>query len=378
MDAILEVIDISKIYGKGDNRVIAVDSVTLSLKRQELLLIMGPSGSGKTTLISIMGCILHPTGGEVIVDGQTVSSGGQSGRHYDDSLPDIRKKYFGFVFQSFNLFPSLKAVENVELVLRLKKCDKKKIRSEALGLIERVGRGIRKIHCYCQPRPKGRGISPQGRLFGRREDKDLKKIFIVIGLIFLVIVGYVVFSDKKGVESKIEVMPKTETVKYVAAEGKAEARPGFEVEVGSEIEGKLAEFFVNEGDEVKKGELVARLENRDIQAKLKEAEAELTGAKSRLKEVASGAREEEIKGAKAALEGAIANMDMAKKELERYERLFKESVITKSAIDEKERAFKVAAAREKEAEEEVRLLEKGPRQETLQFHEDAGKRAHAD
>lgn len=143
MDAILEVRDVSKIYGKGDNRVIAVDSVTLSIKRQELLLIMGPSGSGKTTLISIMGCILHPTGGEVIVDGQTVSSGGQSGRHYDDSLPDIRKKYFGFVFQSFNLFPSLKAVENVELVLRLKKCDKKKIRSEASGLIERVGLGKR-------------------------------------------------------------------------------------------------------------------------------------------------------------------------------------------------------------------------------------------
>lgn len=205
----------------------------------------------------------------------------------------------------------------------------------------------------------------------------MKKIFIVIGLIFLLIAGYVVFSDKKGAESKTEVMPKTETVKYVAAEGKAEAMPGFEVEVGSEIDGKIAEFFVNEGDKVKKGESVARLENRDVQAKLKEAEAELTVAKSRLKEVASGAREEEIKRAKAALEGAIANMDMAKKELERYERLFKESVITKSSMDEKERAFKVAAARVKEAEEEVRLLEKGPRQETLQFHEDAVKRAEA-
>ncbi|MBM4137789.1 MAG: HlyD family secretion protein, partial [Nitrospira sp.] len=225
--------------------------------------------------------------------------------------------------------------------------------------------------------PEGRGISSQGCLFRRREDKDLKKILIAIGLIFLLITCYVVFSDKKGIESKPEVMPKTDTVKYVAAEGKVEAMPGLEVEVGSEIDGKIAEFFVEEGDHIKKGELIARLENRDIQAKLKEAEAELAVTKSRLKEVASGARDEEIKKSKAALEGAVADMDMAKKELERYERLFKESVITKSSMDDKERAFKVSAARVKEAEEEVRLLEKGPRQETLQFHEDAVKRAEA-
>lgn len=133
MDAILEVRDVSKIYGKGDNRVIAVDSVTLSIKRQELLLIMGPSGSGKTTLLSLMGCILQPTSGEVVVDGQIASN------MKEDALPDVRKRYFGFVFQSFNLFPSLTAVENIEIVLRLKGMDKTKIRSEAFGLIEKVG-----------------------------------------------------------------------------------------------------------------------------------------------------------------------------------------------------------------------------------------------
>ncbi|MBI5205960.1 MAG: ABC transporter ATP-binding protein [Nitrospirae bacterium] len=133
MDQILSVNNVSKIYGKGDNRVVAVDSVSLSVKRHELLLIMGPSGSGKTTLLSMMGCMLHPTGGEVAVDRQTVS------KLREDVLPDIRKKFFGFVFQSFNLFPSLKAIDNVELVLRLKNHDRKTIRSEALKLLDKVG-----------------------------------------------------------------------------------------------------------------------------------------------------------------------------------------------------------------------------------------------
>ena len=141
MNNILEVHDISKSYGEGDNRVQAVDSVTLGVKSHELLLIMGPSGSGKTTLLSIMGCILHPTSGMVLVDGRQVSSLGE------DELPDIRKRYFGFVFQSFNLFPSLRAAENVELVLRLKKHEKSRIKAEARELLDKVGLGKR-AHFY--------------------------------------------------------------------------------------------------------------------------------------------------------------------------------------------------------------------------------------
>lgn len=133
MSAILEAEDISKVYGMGDNKVLAVDSVTLSARKHELLLVMGPSGSGKTTLLSMMGCILRPSSGKVIIDGQDVSKYGE------DELPDIRKRYFGFVFQSFNLFPSLRATENVELVLRLKKMDTKGIQAEALKLIKKVG-----------------------------------------------------------------------------------------------------------------------------------------------------------------------------------------------------------------------------------------------
>ncbi|MBI5409526.1 MAG: ABC transporter ATP-binding protein [Nitrospirae bacterium] len=143
MDPILEVNNISKIFGEGDNKVTAVDSVSLDIKKHEMLLIMGPSGSGKTTLLSMMGCILRPTKGEVVVEGRIVSRGEASPRPYEDVLPDIRKRFFGFVFQAFNLFPSLTAVENVELVLRLKRHDKKVIRSEALGLLEKVGLGKR-------------------------------------------------------------------------------------------------------------------------------------------------------------------------------------------------------------------------------------------
>lgn len=137
MENILEVRDITKVYHEGDIKVLAVDSVSISLKRGEVLLIMGPSGSGKTTLLSMMGCILHPTAGDVIVGGQVVSD------LSEDLLPDIRKQYFGFVFQSFNLFPSLRAAENVEVVLRLKGWDKTRIHEEAIRLMERVGLGKR-------------------------------------------------------------------------------------------------------------------------------------------------------------------------------------------------------------------------------------------
>jgi len=142
MNPTLEIRDVTKIYEEGSTRVLAVDSVSLSMKKGEVLLIMGPSGSGKTTLLSMMGCILHPTKGDVIVDGRMVSS------LTEDALPDIRKQYFGFVFQSFNLFPSLTAAENVEVVLRLKAWDKnlsryaskrERLKQESLHLLKKVG-----------------------------------------------------------------------------------------------------------------------------------------------------------------------------------------------------------------------------------------------
>lgn len=130
---ILEMTGVSKVYREGRVEVPAVDSVTLDLNVGEVLLLTGPSGSGKTTLLSMMGCILRPSEGEIRVDGKVVS------RLPENELPRVRKRYFGFVFQSFNLFPSLTALENIELCLRLKGWKKEDMRGEALGLIERVG-----------------------------------------------------------------------------------------------------------------------------------------------------------------------------------------------------------------------------------------------
>lgn len=129
---IIEVKTVSKIYQEGGAVFKAIDSITLNIVKGEVLLIMGPSGSGKTTLLSMMGCILSPTAGEIRVNGQLVSG------LKKEALPDIRRSSFGFVFQSFNLFSSLTAAQNVEAVLRLKGWDKRTVRKQALNLLEKV------------------------------------------------------------------------------------------------------------------------------------------------------------------------------------------------------------------------------------------------
>ncbi len=138
---ILEAIEVSKVYGAGETRVQAVDAVSLGLMAGEVVLIMGPSGSGKTTLLSMMGCILRPSTGEIRIEGRGVSGLSEA------QLPDVRRRYIGFVFQSFNLFPSLTTLENVELVLRLKDDGSRQLRDRARDLLERVGLG-RRAHLY--------------------------------------------------------------------------------------------------------------------------------------------------------------------------------------------------------------------------------------
>ncbi len=141
LSPILETQAVTRIYGGGGARVVALEGVTMTLARKEVLLIMGPSGSGKTTLLSIMGCILRPTAGRVIVNGKDVSELGE------DALPDIRRQYFGFVFQAFNLFGSLTALENVEVVLRMKGVESRVAAAQAMALLERVSLAHR-AHSY--------------------------------------------------------------------------------------------------------------------------------------------------------------------------------------------------------------------------------------
>jgi len=133
MDAVLELKKVSKIYREGNSDVVAVNSVSLKLRAGEVLLLMGPSGSGKTTLLSMMGCILRPTEGNIMIDGK------DAGNLAEGDLPDIRKKFFGFVFQAYNLFPSLTVYENIELVMRMKMGKRTQSKDEVMGLLEKVG-----------------------------------------------------------------------------------------------------------------------------------------------------------------------------------------------------------------------------------------------
>jgi putative ABC transport system ATP-binding protein len=105
---------ISKTYGTGEHAVAALVDADLAIHPGEVMLIEGPSGSGKTTLISILGLLLRPTAGEVVIGGRDAAKLGER------ELPALRASHFGFVFQGFNLFPALSAVENVALAIRMK------------------------------------------------------------------------------------------------------------------------------------------------------------------------------------------------------------------------------------------------------------------
>lgn len=133
MQEVISVRDVTKIYGEGPAQVPALHGVDLQVKRGEVVLLMGPSGSGKTTLLSIMGCILGATSGSVKISGREVT------QLSEKELPQIRLQHIGFVFQGFNLFPTLTVGENVELSLDLKGVRGEKARSEARRLLEQVG-----------------------------------------------------------------------------------------------------------------------------------------------------------------------------------------------------------------------------------------------
>jgi putative ABC transport system ATP-binding protein len=140
MKPFLQAIDLQKIYGNpnSSNAVVALATASLSLNSGEVLSIMGPSGSGKTTLISILGCILRPTSGELIIDGVSVA------RLPENQLPKVRRKYIGFVFQTYNLFGSLTVRENIEIALRLKGVADNQISVNASQLLEQVNLSHRK------------------------------------------------------------------------------------------------------------------------------------------------------------------------------------------------------------------------------------------
>lgn len=130
---VLEIKNITKVYGSGHTAVSALKDGSLSVKEKEIVLIMGPSGSGKTTFLSMAGGLLRPTSGEILLSGMNISS------MSEDELPTVRLKHIGFIFQSFNLLSALTVLENVRLILDLAGADKKEATKKAISLLDKEG-----------------------------------------------------------------------------------------------------------------------------------------------------------------------------------------------------------------------------------------------
>jgi ABC-type lipoprotein export system ATPase subunit len=136
---ILSARELTKVYRRGGGEVRAVDGISLDVQPGEFMAIMGRSGSGKTTLLDLLGCLLRPTSGELLIDGGSVIGAS------DGDLARVRQQRIGFVFQEFNLIPTLNAIENVMLPLRYGP-RRRDGRERAAELLELVGLGHRLKH----------------------------------------------------------------------------------------------------------------------------------------------------------------------------------------------------------------------------------------
>jgi putative ABC transport system ATP-binding protein len=140
MTPVVDLIDITKVYGSGVNEVRAVDGVTLTIERGEFVAVMGASGSGKSTLMNIVGALDVATRGTYRLDGVDV------GELDDDALSLVRNRRVGFIFQSFNLIPRMSAVANVELPLMYRGVSRSERRRSALDALGSVGLADRTHH----------------------------------------------------------------------------------------------------------------------------------------------------------------------------------------------------------------------------------------
>ncbi|UWG97661.1 ABC transporter ATP-binding protein [Dehalobacter sp. DCM] len=140
MAGIIDVINMNKIYQMGNEQVIALSNITLSVEKGDFCCLLGPSGSGKSTLLNLIAGLEKPTAGEIIVNGKHLE------KMNEKQLAAFRQKNIGFVFQSYNLFPTLTAVENVEMPLVFRGTPKSIRRKEAVSMLKAVGLGDRLYH----------------------------------------------------------------------------------------------------------------------------------------------------------------------------------------------------------------------------------------
>ena len=140
MEEIIRLEHISKIYHPGENEIRALSDVSLTIHKGEFVAIVGQSGSGKSTLMNLLGCLDTPSEGAYILEGSDVST------LSDHQLSAIRNRQIGFIFQGFNLIPSLTALENVELPLIYRGIGREERRRTARESLARVGLGNRIRH----------------------------------------------------------------------------------------------------------------------------------------------------------------------------------------------------------------------------------------
>jgi len=131
--AVLQVEEVVKQFGSGPTSVRAVDGVSLRVSRGEITLIMGPSGSGKTTLLSMMGGLLRPTSGRIVLAGRDIA------KLSERELPAVRAHHVGFIFQAFNLLGALSVEENILLPAQLLPGGVEGARDRVNGLLDRLG-----------------------------------------------------------------------------------------------------------------------------------------------------------------------------------------------------------------------------------------------
>ncbi len=134
--SLIELDDVTKVYGAGDISVVALDHVNLKIAEGEFIAVMGPSGSGKSTLMNILGCLDRTTSGKYILAGEDVSNLNRA------KLADIRNRRLGFIFQSYNLLARTKAIENVMLPMEYDRDDHRSHADKhkaALAALELVG-----------------------------------------------------------------------------------------------------------------------------------------------------------------------------------------------------------------------------------------------
>ena len=138
--ATIQALGLSKEYGKGESIVKALDGVSLTIEQGEFVAIVGRSGSGKTTMLDCMGLLMRPTSGQILLDGV------DAGTLTDNRRAEIRCRRIGFIFQEFNLLPTMSAMENILLPLRYSGGDRKAAQRRASALLEEVGLAKRSHH----------------------------------------------------------------------------------------------------------------------------------------------------------------------------------------------------------------------------------------